>query len=79
VSEIANAIVDAEAVSILEPNHERDFPFFENPKRPQESDYIRRIRFSVYWRKASFTWPKQAPLWVFTTATDLKRMEDARR
>jgi hypothetical protein len=75
VREIANAIVEVPAVSILEPAQERDFPFFENPKRPEEKTYEGQILFTVHWRKASCTWLKQVPKFISTTAYDLRKME----
>jgi hypothetical protein len=73
VREIASAIAEVPAVSILEPGQQWDFPFFENPKRPEEKSYEGKIRFTIHWRKASCTWLKQVPKFVSTTVNDLKR------
>jgi hypothetical protein len=77
VREIAGAITDMPAVSILAPDEVWDFPFFPHPKRPDEKDYDGKIRFAVCWRKASATWLWQIPVFVFTSVRDLEKLESA--
>jgi hypothetical protein len=77
VRELASAIVDKPAVSIVPPEEERDFVFFENPKRPGDKAYAGRVRLAIHWRKASCTWLRQAPVFVRTSTVDLERMESA--
>ena len=77
VSEIALALVDLPAVSILEPGQHRDFVIINNPKRMDIQGYTGRIRFAVHWRKASCTWLRQMPVFVRTSTVDLEKMEKA--
>ena len=74
---IANAIVNKPSFAILAPGIEQDFPFFRNPKREGEKEYVGRIRFSVYWRKSSSTWIPQAPVYVFASTKDLDSMAES--
>jgi hypothetical protein len=77
VRAIAKAITDVPAVSILEPDQVRDFPFFQNPKRSDKEAYVGKICFAVHWRKASSTWLWQIPTFVRTSMNDLEELESA--
>ena len=77
VGGIAGAILNKPSFAILEPGQELDFPFFKNPKREGDKEYVGRIRFSVYWRKSSSTWLRQIPIHVFTSTVDLEQMAES--
>jgi hypothetical protein len=73
VKEIANAIIDTPAVTIVVPHADWNFPLLKGlyGSDPEPNS---RIHVLMNWRKSTCTWLPQFPVWLSTTRGDLDRM-----
>jgi len=79
---IAEALNNIDVNVLLSKDEVRDLPIWECPKPvPKDPDKAaevdQRVRFVIYWRKTSSSWLWQAPVRVFTSTHDIKRIAAA--
>lgn len=74
VKQIAGAITQAPAFTVMNAGQEKDFPFFDSPRQTGTQSHDGRIYFAIHWRRASSTWLPQFPVWVLTSSRDIERI-----